>query len=805
MDDWGARIKTENLKKGTVCTYQVHREGMAQPLAYTPLNEPWGDDGIFYFAALSFRRAGHYVVTFLVEGPGLNHIKPLVYHINVEAKSILQGPLNAWNRLNARNFTHANERLINWGRRELNAALYDLTNELTSVRSLLLTIYAALPNGSLVMGPDSEDTLGVVNELSSVAEPEGWNKCLDRYWRGAVMQASTPQELMECVLLLEHYIARQWLYGSTSHSKAPLLAALPAAHHAMRHCTLSAVALRLYCLDRVFLYDKIQVFRRGSRVVGGDIKPTPNSLTHKGTGTKSRPAPAVAAPSAPPPGRYSKNSGGRGAPEPELDSGRVHRAAYDKARQRLSRGGDLRGSDSSNDDSDGGRNAKKMSKPKAEEWDCSYCSFTNGARARSCEACGERKPAASSLSWEEPNRAPRLSRSARMKKRHGEYDDDEDESKGGGSDSDKSDDESTTSSSRGKLKRPRETESQVDKAPPAKKKKGRKPKQTEEVAQLPELHNFDALIAAIVSVMSNATTYTPAPAEEEIIGADIRMEIEMVAPEIRAPAEVETTLMAETTTTDPSPPSEVVEAPLAAELPPSDAMEIDKPTSAIVVEEEQAITTEIPVYAEEAHMETITDASPHEQENSFAVKPAASEMSTMPASPMPPASSDPIAEIPETRSTAATTEEQYIEANAPVLAATNSADGITADMESLAEVNDLTVRMLSILRRLQKNETSIYFWAPVPLDVYTDYRYFLLLILFLVACIITFHKLCSDSVSEPMDLGTIADRLVSRSFYGSDHERFARDVNLVWSNCVVFNMEGSFIAKIAQEYVSISL
>lgn len=55
-----------------------------------------------------------------------------------------------------------------------------------------------------------------------------------------------------------------------------------------------------------------------------------------------------------------------------------------------------------------------------------------------------------------------------------------------------------------------------------------------------------------------------------------------------------------------------------------------------------------------------------------------------------------------------------------------------------------------------------------------------------------------DRVKEPMDLGTIASRVASRSHYGTNHAEFARDVNLVWSNCKVYNLEGSEISLIAE-------
>lgn len=51
-----------------------------------------------------------------------------------------------------------------------------------------------------------------------------------------------------------------------------------------------------------------------------------------------------------------------------------------------------------------------------------------------------------------------------------------------------------------------------------------------------------------------------------------------------------------------------------------------------------------------------------------------------------------------------------------------------------------------------------------------------------------------------MDLGTITDRAVSGTYYGTDHQKFAADVNLVWSNCTTYNLEGSDICLLAERY-----
>ena len=56
-------------------------------------------------------------------------------------------------------------------------------------------------------------------------------------------------------------------------------------------------------------------------------------------------------------------------------------------------------------------------------------------------------------------------------------------------------------------------------------------------------------------------------------------------------------------------------------------------------------------------------------------------------------------------------------------------------------------------------------------------------------------------IKEPMDLGTITTRVMSGSYYGIDHAQFAHDVNLVWSNCMEYNIEGSQICLDAERYI----
>jgi hypothetical protein len=63
-----------------------------------------------------------------------------------------------------------------------------------------------LPSSPLVTADSKNEDF-----YSDITEPSGWNETLDQAWRGAVQQAVSPTILMECVLLLEHYLNKAWL------------------------------------------------------------------------------------------------------------------------------------------------------------------------------------------------------------------------------------------------------------------------------------------------------------------------------------------------------------------------------------------------------------------------------------------------------------------------------------------------------------------------------------------------------------------------------------------------------------------
>ena len=249
------------MAKGTLTvTYQIHLDGRATPLTYTPLDECWSDN-IYYFASLNFRRSGNYTVSFLAEGVAAKDIKPLLYPVIVRAKSIIYGGLAATRQLIAMSYLNTRGRQITYQRDDLFDYSYTYDNELNSLKAVFFTIYTALPFGSLCsLDPVSMDETAI-DLMSTYSESDCWNDVMDTVWRSTVKLATSPSELMQCILLLEYSINRAWYSPGGSR----LMSRLPVAHFAMRCCTYSAVALRAFCLDKAILYDKIHVPARRGR------------------------------------------------------------------------------------------------------------------------------------------------------------------------------------------------------------------------------------------------------------------------------------------------------------------------------------------------------------------------------------------------------------------------------------------------------------------------------------------------------------------------------------------------------------
>ncbi len=81
-------------------------------------------------------------------------------------------------------------------------------------------------------------------------------------------------------------------------------------------------------------------------------------------------------------------------------------------------------------------------------------------------------------------------------------------------------------------------------------------------------------------------------------------------------------------------------------------------------------------------------------------------------------------------------------------------------------------RCMRVLEKLEENSWCDIFREPVELEDFPDY---------------------TTIVDQPMDLGTIREKLESRNYRRNSPEEFARDVRQVWHNCKVYNKHGSSI------------
>lgn len=368
LDIFDKVVKNINPSKNTV-VFQIHKAGIPTALTYVELSEPWSD-GLYYFSPISFKKSGSYTLSFMIEGQ-YSSIKPLVFNVLVVSDSICCGVACGLDRLQARKYMNSSDRIMFNRRRELLNFTNNCSNELEALRSAILCLYLALPEGSLSINDDEVD----------MAESNSWNSVLDNYWRQSILQTSTPLGLMECLLVLEFYISKSW-YAPNS----KLVNSLPSPHFAIRCATLSSVGLRLFSIDRSLIYDKVQKRPRESRhtdtasVVKSEYSANRTSRT------------SLAAKRGEPRIDIEVDSDGESERSSIYFHARPRRASMDRARKQLY--DSLYGSD---DENGGGNRAKRkvteyVVVTGAQTWVCPSCELENAPRARSCEACGERKP-----------------------------------------------------------------------------------------------------------------------------------------------------------------------------------------------------------------------------------------------------------------------------------------------------------------------------------------------------------------------------------------------------------------------------
>ena len=267
------------LPKGAVTiSFQIIRDGVAGPIGHTPNPDPW-TDGIYYFRTASFLRSGRYTLCFFVEGLGTAAVKPLIFEVVVQSKTLLCGPQCALELLIAQSFLRSEGRRSGSARRQALERRKDIVNsDIDAVRAALITVFLALPQGCLNMSE---------NEEESLTAGLGWNDAVETTWIEVLETATHPTEIMECVLLLEACINKP----SIQHSSivGPIMNALPNPHFAIRCVTLSSVALRIYILDRVIDYAKfVSDNQRAGKSTSREARPKPNvSTAQKGTKTKA--------------------------------------------------------------------------------------------------------------------------------------------------------------------------------------------------------------------------------------------------------------------------------------------------------------------------------------------------------------------------------------------------------------------------------------------------------------------------------------------------------------------------------------
>lgn len=371
VDCYDKVVKQDKSSRVTI-VFQIQKEGLAHSIAETPLSEPWSD-GMYYFSTLSFKRSGKYTISFFAEGAQLSHLQPLVFVVNVFANSVVSGPSSALRRLRAQEYIDHPDRHVTYKRRELIQLLTNSDDEFSAIKTALLTIYLALPLGSLIMSEDDDSGL---DTFSQVATGAGWNGQLDTLWRNCVVETRSSTVLMECTLLLECYISKNWFMSPANR----LISSLPNPHFAIRCVTNSSIALRLFCLDKCLGYDRVQAKSKS----GGSI--TVSQATS----------------------RKSRSNGRSDIPQDVLAeyTARPKRAAMAKAREALSETVKFHFDEDS--DNEGGSRRNLRTRPARPEWNCSECGTTNDERNRSCSECGGRKRAASVVTTTHLSRAERL-------------------------------------------------------------------------------------------------------------------------------------------------------------------------------------------------------------------------------------------------------------------------------------------------------------------------------------------------------------------------------------------------------------
>lgn len=229
-------------------------------------------DFIFWFSVFDFLLPGIYTLRFMPE-PFSKDIKPLCLRVEVHAR---RAPVSLRSVLNSQlSFLNVSRGGRYSLRQSLELDIPEAADEVVALRIALLQLKETLPLGALIESQDDLVTAGTgggaglyspapsgggggsgsgsgSNTLK--APPCFWTPAVGEQWMNHLMEATTAQEVMEGLVLLESCMHPDWLkpwYGSLRRAYAASWA------HLLRVGTTPAVvAFHLFVLDKAILYDK---------------------------------------------------------------------------------------------------------------------------------------------------------------------------------------------------------------------------------------------------------------------------------------------------------------------------------------------------------------------------------------------------------------------------------------------------------------------------------------------------------------------------------------------------------------------
>ncbi|EKU20026.1 bromodomain containing protein, partial [Nannochloropsis gaditana CCMP526] len=231
-------------------------------------------DHIFWFNVYEFLLPGLYTLRYTVDTFS-REIKPLCLRVEVRARRAATSVRSVLNsHLSFLNISRGGRYSL---RQSVELDIPEDADEVVGLRIALLQLKETLPNGALLESP--EDLGGSIAHLggggsTNIHAGDGevgpvrapvcyWTEALQAQWINHLMEAETPHEVMEGLLLLESCLHPEWLkpwfhplrrsYAATS------------SHLLRLGTTAAAAAFHLFILDKAILYDKERKVPRKSR------------------------------------------------------------------------------------------------------------------------------------------------------------------------------------------------------------------------------------------------------------------------------------------------------------------------------------------------------------------------------------------------------------------------------------------------------------------------------------------------------------------------------------------------------------